>query len=366
MTKVTHHPFKKISGIRIVYPVIIGLCVVIFLLFRNFNPKTFSDIEFSYTMLLFILLAIVFMAFRDIGYMYRIRVLTDNDLSWKQAFRVIMLWEFSSTLMPSAVGGTTIAMIFVNKEGVNLGRSTAVVMATSFLDELYFILMFPLLLITISIPTLFVVGSGANHPSVFTFSNEFLWFAVIGYTMKLVYTIVLGYGLFINPRGLKWLILLVFKLPFLRKYRQKANITGDDIITSSNELKRKNIWFWLKAFGGTFFSWCSRYLVVNALILAFFGVSDHFLLFARQLVMSNMMLVSPTPGGSGFSEIIFIKYLRDFIPASADLVSSFATVLAFLWRLVSYYPYLIIGSILLPWWIKKKFTHSKVESDRSS
>ena len=357
-----HHPFKKISGIRITYPVIIGLCVVAFLFFRNFNPKVFSDIKFSYSMLLFLLLAVVFMAMRDIGYMYRIRVLTDKDLSWKSAFRVIMLWEFSSTLMPSAVGGTTIAMIFVNKEGVNLGRSTAVVMATSFLDELYFIIMFPLLLITISIPTLFVVGSGTNHNSVFTFSNEFLWFAIIGYGLKFVYIIVLGYGLFVNPRGLKWLILQVFRLPFLRKYRQKASITCDDIITSSYELKHKNISFWLKAFGGTFFSWCSRYLVVNAIMLAFFGITDHFLLFARQLVMSNMMLVSPTPGGSGFSEIIFIKYLRDFIPGRADLVSSFATVLAFLWRFISYYPYLIIGSILLPWWIKKKFVHTEVKS----
>jgi glycosyltransferase 2 family protein len=353
MTGQSHHPFKNISGIRIIYPVIIGLCVVAFFLFKDFNPKAFDVINFSYSMLMYLLLAFVCMAMRDIGYMFRIRVLTDKELSWKKAFRVIMLWEFSSALLPSAVGGTTIAMIFVNKEGVNLGKSTAVVMATSFLDELYFIIMFPLLLLVISVPKLFFVDG--------VFNNTFLWFAIVGYSMKFIYIIMLGYGLFINPRGLKWLIMQVFRLPFLRKYRQKANITGDDIITSSHELKRKNIWFWLKAFGGTFFSWCSRYLVVNAIMLAFFGVTDHFLLSARQLVMSNMMLVAPTPGGSGFSEFFFRTYLRDFIMVDPSLVKSFADLLALLWRIVSYYPYLVIGSILLPWWIKKKYVEKQID-----
>jgi glycosyltransferase 2 family protein len=256
-------------------------------------------------------------------------------------------------------------MIFVNKEGINLGRSTAVVMATSFLDELYFILMFPLLMAVISIPTLFTVGVGVHGNAVFSFTNEFLWFAIIGYSLKFIYIIFLSYGLFFNPRGLKWLLLWIFKLPLLRKYRPAANITGSDIISSSDELKRQKIGFWLKAFGGTFFSWSARYLVVNALLLAFFSVSDHFLLFARQLVMSNMMLIFPTPGGSGFSEFIFTRYLKDFIPVSAEYTGAIIIVIAFLWRLVSYYPYLIIGSVILPSWIKNKFGFSKKRERQS-
>jgi uncharacterized protein (TIRG00374 family) len=226
-------------------------------------------------------------------------------------------------------------------------------MATSFLDELYFILMFPLLLITIRIPALFSVGEVINGQEVFTITNEFLWFAVIGYSLKFIYTIVLSYGLFINPRGLKWLLLIIFKLPFLRRYRYSAHITGSDIISSSTELKKQKFSFWFKAFAGTFFSWSSRYLVVNALFLAFFAVSDHFLLFARQLVMSNMMLISPTPGGSGFSEYIFTHYLVDFIQGDPATVAGLAIVIALIWRLISYYPYLIIGSIILPNWLRK-------------
>ena len=356
MAKNEQNPFKKLSGIRIIYPVLIGLGVVGYLFYREFNPKAFDVITFSYRACFFILLAFIFMATRDIGYMMRIRILTQNDLSWKQAFRVIMLWEFSSAVMPSAVGGTTVAMIYVNKEGINLGRSTAVVMATSFLDELYFIIMFPLLLFTIKIHKLFAVGVNSIGGEAFSITNEFLWFAIIGYSLKLIYTLFLSYGLFVNPRGLKWLLLGIFRLPILRKFRYAAHLTGSEIITSSRELRKQPFLFWLKGFGATFFSWCSRYLVANALLLAFFPVTEHLLIFARQLVMSNMLLLLPTPGGSGVAEAIFKRYLSDFIPVNALMVGSIAIVLALLWRIISYYPYLVIGTIMLPAWIKKHFT----------
>ncbi len=341
------NPLSKINGTRIFFAVLIGLGIVAFLLIKDFNKEAFSHMPITFSAILFLILAILFMVFRDLGYMIRIRILTKNDLSWRQAFRVIMLWEFSSALMPSAVGGTTIAMIFVNKEGINLGRSTAVVMATSFLDEVYFIIMFPLLLLTIKISRLFDVG------------NEFLWFAVIGYSLKLLYTIVLSYGLFVNPRGLKWLLLWLFKLPFLRKFRYSAHLTGSDIVTSSKQLKKEKFSFWFNSFLATIFSWTSRYLVVNALMLAFFVVSDHFLLFARQLVMSNMMLLSPTPGASGVSELIFTQYLGDLIPVGATVIGSVSALLALLWRLISYYPYLIIGTIIIPRWLKISFGRKK-------
>ena len=48
--------------------------------------------------------------------------------------------------------------------------------------------------------------------------------------------------------------------------------------------------------------------------MAFFVLKDtdwatQFLIFARQLIMWIMMLISPTPGGSGFAEFVFKEYL---------------------------------------------------------
>ncbi len=345
----TKNLIDRIKPRRMIYPILIGLGVVGYMFWDSFDPAIFDVVEFTGQAVIWISVAIVFMVIRDLGYIIRLRILTDNDLSWRQSFRVIMLWEFTSAVTPSVIGGTSLAILFVNKENISVGRSSAVVMATSLLDELYFILMFPLLLLFINLNQLFGIEGE------WSFLNELFLFAAVGYSLKLLYFIFLSYGLFKNPRGLKWLILWVFKLPFLRRWRQDANVAGNEIIDNSKVLQQKSYRFWLKAFLATFFSWSSRYWVVNALFVAFFVVDQHFLLFARQLVMWIMMLVSPTPGGSGFTEYVFTEYLSDFLPAVAGVT----IVMAFLWRIITYYPYLVIGAIMLPRWLKTKFTKKK-------
>ncbi len=349
------NPFKSIRASRVIIPVVIGLGVVVFMFVREFDPRAFDSMVFTWRSVLFLFFAVLLMMSRDIGYMIRIRVLTDNKLSWLQAFRVIMLWEFTSAVTPSAIGGTSVAILFINKEGLSLGKSSAVVMATSFLDELYFVIMFPLLLLIVNVHRMFAIGGVAGG----SYLNEFFWFAIIGYSIKFLYTLVISYGLFINPRGLKWLLLQIFRLSFLRKWRHNINEAGYEIIQSSKELVRKPFSFWLKAFGATFFSWTSRYWVVNMILLAFFvipSIGEHFLIFARQLVMWIMQLIAPTPGGSGFAEVIFTRYLSDFIPVSDPAIAaSIAIALALIWRLISYYPYLLMGVLIVPKWIKDKF-----------
>jgi uncharacterized membrane protein YbhN (UPF0104 family) len=351
-----NHPqfLKTFHPLRIFLALSIGLGVALVLFFKDYKPGAFEALNFTSLSVIFLILALFCMATRDVGYMIRIKILSDNKLSWLQAFRVIMLWEFTSAVTPSAVGGTSIAVLFVSKEGISVGRSTSIVLATSFLDELYFILMFPALIAIVNVHNLFATPQSGVSNSI-NWANEFFWFAIVGYGLKLLYVIIVFYGLFYKPRVIKWLLLKVFKLPGLRRWKQAANITGDEIVLSSKELKNKPALFWIKAFGATFLSWCSRYLVVNVIFVAFFVVPDHFLLFAKQLVMWIMMLVSPTPGGSGFAEYIFTRYLSAFIPATGSGLATIAIGLAFIWRLASYYPYLIIGSIILPGWIKSKF-----------
>lgn len=343
---------------KIIYPIIIGLAVVTYLLQREVDVDLFSIITFTWYSTLFIAIAFLMMVVRDVGYMIRLKILSEGDFTWRQCFNVVMLWEFSSAITPSAIGGTGVAIFFVNREGLNIGRSTAVVMATSFLDELYFILMFPLLFILVSGSTLFAIGVEPGE-DVISFTNEFFYFATIGYVIKFFFVLLVIYGLFINPRGLKWLLLWIFRLPFIRKWRYKMNETGTDLINTSRVFKRKSAGFWIKVFAATFFSWTARYWVVNFLLIAFFfgvrsyEIIDHILIFARQLVMWIMMLVSPTPGGSGFAEFVFSRYLGDFIPVG------FAVVMALIWRLVSYYPYLFIGAVMLPRWLAGKFPGRK-------
>lgn len=342
---------SKIKPSNILAPIIIGLGVVGYMIYQEVDVESLSLLDFTTKSVLLLILAFLFMVGRDFGYMWRMRILSANELSWKKVFRIIMLWEFTSAVTPSAVGGTSLAVIYVHKEGLSVGKSTAIVMLTSFFDELYFIIMFPL--------TIWFIGStelfGVHLESASFVGSSIMTIAIVGYFLKFAFLLLVSYGLFVNPKGLKYLLIMVFKLPFLRKYRKSVMKVGDDLILSSKEIKNNNFMFWVKATFATFISWSSRYLVINAIILAFFSFHEHFMLFARQLVMWISMLIMPTPGGSGFSEFLFKEYLGEFVPVPIEYQVGIATVLALIWRIVTYYPYLIIGAIMLPKWIKTKF-----------
>jgi len=335
-------------------PVLLGLGVVSFLVFRDFDPAPFYGIRWTHYSLLWIAIAIILMLTRDISYMYRIRMLTDKKLTWRKSFDVIMLWEFASAVTPSVVGGSAVALFIVSKEGIPPGRSTAIVMITALLDELFYIIMVPLMLILAGTGRLF-----ASNSSFLLFNTQIgvQGIFLIGYLFIIVLSSVISYGIFIKPRGFKWILLRIFKIPMLRKWRVKAGEAGDDIIVTSIEMRGKPVIFWVRAIISTFFSWTARFWVVNFLILAITPVGEHFLIFARQLIMWVILLISPTPGGSGIAEFVFSDFLGDFIPVGLTVA------LALLWRIISYYPYIFIGAIVLPNWLKrvfgKKEDHSK-------
>ncbi len=329
---------------KMAIPIIIGLVVAGYMLYSKTNWKSLQNYEWSEVAFGWLFVAVLMMIIRDLAYMYRIRVLTDNFLSWRKSFDVIMLWEFASALTPSVVGGSGIAMFIINKEGINLGKSTAVVMVTALLDELFYIITVPIVVLLIGTQHLFPVELSKTILGVTLSTKEIF---LVGYGFILLLTSIISYGVFISPERLKRILVLIFKLPILKRWQRRAIKTGYDIITTSEELKSKTWLFWIKAFGATFFSWTARFWVVNFLILAFTDVSDHFLIYGRQLVMWVIMLISPTPGGTGIAEFAFDGFLKEFIPLGL------AGLLVVLWRLISYYTYLLIGSFVLPKWLKR-------------
>ncbi len=353
-----YHLVSKLKPGRIILPILLGLAVVGWFIFSDINTSFISRLVFTWKSTFWILVAWLCMAGRDLGYMIRIRILTGNDLTWRQAFRVIMLWEFTSAITPSTVGGTAVAVVFIHKEGISVGRSTSVVLATSFLDELYFVIMLPVILLFVGSDALFITSLQGTGMA---FLNKLLIFTAIGYGIILIWVLLVGYGLFVNPEGIRKLLNGLFKLPVLKRFHEAAVKAGDDIVQSSHELSRKTSGFWIKALASTFLSWTSRYWVVNAILVAFFSVGDHFLIFARQLVTWIMMIISPSPGGSGFAELILSRYISDAIPGDAVTAGSIALAIAIIWRLLSYYPYLIIGAFIVPRWIERNFIKPMVK-----
>ncbi|MFN5417801.1 MAG: YbhN family protein [Flavobacteriia bacterium] len=313
----------------------------------TFRQKTslefISEIKWTSQAFVFLFLAIIFMIGRDLAYMWRIRVLTSEKLSWKKSFYVIMMWEFASALAPGVASGSTVAMFILNKEKIPLGKSTAIVIITTMMDNLFYILMIPLVFIFIPASDLF--------PSDTTLDKGIAYVFWTGYSIFLVICLLLFTSIFFYPKLIKNFLALIFSVPFLKKWKANAIHTGEEVELTSKAFKKENFSFWFKSFGATILSWTSRFLVINCILAAFISLNfhNHIFILGKQFVLWLFMRISPTPGGSGVAEYAFGELMSDF-SHSAFLI----TALAILWRLISYFPYLLIGAFILPRWLKRK------------
>lgn len=341
---------KHFSPKRIIWPVLIGLGVAAWLFLKDFDAEAFRAVNWTTNSTLWFLLAIVSVVIRDWAYMVRIRVLTDNHLDWKRAFIVIMLWEFSSALAPGMMGGGFIFAIFIlNREGIHMGKSITAIMNSSFLDGIFLAVMAPLVYFVASKQALF---SGIHLETSFGSSIFYTFWTV--YFLIVAYKLFVAYALFVNPQFIRRLLISLFSAPLLKRWKEQAIETGDQLVVASNGLKNKDRSYWLWSIGTTFVSWTARYSIVNCIIHAFHGEKPlhDFVVYGKQVIMGIIILLSPTPGGSGLAEYMFTDFLGEFIS------KGLAPTLSILWRMLSYYPYLFIGAIILPRWIRK---HIKLE-----
>jgi len=345
---------QQFSYTRIIIIIILTLSLSGYLIYSSWDKEAFNKITWTSQSGFWIFCGFVLIVFRHIGYMFRLRLITDKKLSWWQSFHVITLWEFSSAVTPSTVGGAAIAIYFLKKEKLSLGKSAATSMLTIFLDQAFLAIAGILFFLLLGGTKMFAANAAcrtqSDLPLMGMFHNmQTIYF--VGYVFFLIIILLLAYGLFINAKALKNFITSFFSLPFLKKWKQDAVQTGNDIILTSDELKTKDRKFWRNAFLSTGFTWVSFFLIPFCIIMAFFNpaLTDLPVIFSRMFAIWMIMLLPISPGGAGIAELTFSAMMCDFTDPA--LVATLALV----WRFISYFPYLIIGVFILPRWINRVY-----------
>lgn len=338
---------------KVILPVLIGLGVVVCMFWHesreNDIGRVWHEIHFNWRTWLCIALGFLFMWGRDFGLSWRFRALTDRQLTWTKAYKVDFLCEFTSCVTPSAVGGSSLGMVFLNTQGIEFGKATTLMMITLFLDELFFVISCPLVVCLTPARYIFNSdGSAFTHGIMLTF-----W---IVYGIIVCWTFLLFMGIIWKPAWIKKLLKRISRWKLLKRWEENISGLGENMVAASAALKKKPFIFWVEVFGATAVSWVSRYLVVNALFLGFLPADDkwQWVILARQFVIWVVLMVSPTPGGAGLSEWIFSNYYGDIVPSI-----EMALILAIFWRIISYYVYLGIGAVLVPSWLKESIANLK-------
>jgi uncharacterized protein (TIRG00374 family) len=267
----------------------------------------------------------------------KIKFLSEEKLGWLQSFRVVLAWDFTSAVTPSTVGGAPLATFAMSKEGLSLGRSTAIILYSLLLDQLWFALSIPVLLIcsiyfAVIPPDIGLIG----HTAMF-----------IVYAAILAYAGVLAYGVLKNPTALKKVVNGIFSLPFLNRWKDKMAKEAEHLEEYSYELRKKPYTFVLKAFLLSTLSWICRIALPTIVILSLLP-ANVVLSLLRSLAMNLAFLFMPTPGGSGGVEGLFALFQGPVIDRKA-----FIGLAVFLWRIISYYISIGLGMMAATWYINR-------------
>ncbi len=322
--------------LKAVIPALIGVGVVAWLFLDDFNPATWNMLNLDWRTCTALCLAVLFVIGRDFGLTWRFHTITDGSLSWGRALRVEVMCAFTSAITPSAVGGSALAVFYLNREGIGVGRATTLTLTTLLLDELFFVVFCPVIFLLIPRAELF---GGSATPLL----QGVEWVFWLVYAGIVVWTAILFTGIIARPEWLERVVQQLFAKRWLRRWCDGARQMVGNMRATSAWVKGQSASWWLKVFGATTLSWFSRYFVVNALFWGFIPTASGLLVFGRQFVVWVVLMISPTPGGSGVSEWLFTNYYGDLVGGL-----SLALVMAMIWRILSYYIYLFAGVCLAP------------------
>ena len=236
----------------------------------------------------------------------------------------------------------------MTKEGLKLGEATAIILYSVLLDQIWFALAIPILLISgiyfeVVPPQAGMIGEASM---------------IILYMFLLSYAGLLAYGVLANPAAIKKVVKFVFRLPFLNRWEEKISAEAENLESYAHQLRKKPFSFLLKAFLYSTSSWICRIALPTIVILSLLPAPE-ILSLLRSLAMNLTFLVVPTPGGSGGVEGLFVLFQGPLLFMSPSEIAmevreSFIGLSLFLWRVISYYIAIGVGLAATTYYINKQ------------
>lgn len=340
---------QKINLWKLLIPVSIGVSVSVYLIATNFKLDALHSIHLTKKLLLGLSLGVLAVTSRDFAFMYKLRLSTGNKMTWLKTFQTITMWEFGACITPK-ISEAPFTLFVLKNSGLTYGKSVAVLMLNAFFDNMAFVLVFSILYLLLG-NNMFLFSFDcpdlAGH-QIMQGIRGFADKAWIGYVIILSACIFLGVALFILPHATKKFFHHISSFRIFSRFQKSFAHLGDEVEITAHEFRNKPTSFWIKMSIATFINWISRYLLAVSLLYAFAVTDFDFItVLSRQYVLWIFTSIPTTPGATGVAELSFIALNCEFMPVGLS------AAIALVWRMYSYYLYLILGMIVLPRWAKQ-------------
>lgn len=287
-----------------------------------------------------LIVTLLLLVSKDLFNMLRLRLLSGGEFSFGSVVYVVLLWEFAIAVTPPLIGATAVLIFIMFKEGLSFGKALAYTLVAAMMDNFFFLTASPLA-IWLSVGE--VLPANAEFAS--SLGNSLSHFFWLSYGLIIWYTLLMSATVLFLPKTMRRLFEWLTSFRWLQRWRPALLKQSQEMELASKVLKGKKFVYWLSLIGCTYLVWIMKYAIINALMAGFvpMELADHGLALGRHVIMWVVMLVSPSPGNAGSAEIIFPAFYGEFL-------GEYTFITSLLWRMVTFYPYLLMGALLLPKW----------------
>ncbi len=327
---------KKRSLLSFIY---IGVTIIVILLILLFGSSPLEDIGealrgFNIWWLLACIGALLLYWLMDGLLLHDITAYMYKREPLLQSIKIGLIGLYYCALTPSSTGGQPMQVVYMKRNKVPVGTATCIVCIKFVVYELS--------LCTIYIAAMLVRGADYynNH-------NQAFWLAALGFAVNLVAVFFIILTIVNKKLVLKagsWIIRVLGRIKIIKKKENTLEgfeKTIDDYHTAASYISR----YKLRALGSYLISVLNLafLFVIPYLIYLSFGRPNGYMLFDVFIMGAFLFLAVsfvPLPGAVGASEGGFMLFFGPFFGAG--------TVIAMLiWRFLTYYLMLIIGSVLV-------------------
>lgn len=264
---------------------------------------------------------------------WRLRIVSDGRIGVRTGVRDQIVWDFFAYVTPSAVGGGPFLIAYLARDRqLPLGEAASVVLFAMLVDQVWFALTVPALLVAAVWLDVFPQALGTAGTAVLLafFAGYLAWVAL------------LAYGTLWRPDRLARGVDAVFRLRPLRRFAGRAREATAGMEGQARTLRRRSGSFYAAAFAVSLVPWLCRYGLAVFVVAAVYPAVDRVLVFARSAALQLGSLAVPTPGGAGGVEGLYALFLGPpLVPA--PLVAPTLLV----WRLLSFYVFVGAGAVLV-------------------
>lgn len=296
----------------------------------DFSLRTFSRFKSDY-LILASALTISFWILKSLKLQVLVNVL-GSGVAFHRVFSIYLASAFVAHVTPSSFGGLPFQIYFLHREGLPLGKTTALTVLDGMLTFIFFMVATPFLLLI-----------WGEHLNVGPKLAGLFYIAVILLVLFVCVSLILIFnaGLaktFINwLTGLNWLK-KAFSKDKLAGFRRFVKIEVDLFNDGIRIMAAEKRGLFLVILYTTFY-WCA-YLAMAPVLLLGLGLEVAIPpVILAQLVFNFIQPIIPTPGGSGGAELGFAYLFQFMVPPS--LLGVFVAI----WRFFMFYTSLVVGGL---------------------